>query len=88
MRELDPNFRGGKHGYANVAMGKQQYILYSNISFIPPIKPGRTLAYPLNPTHRDIAVIDWQYQHNVYDYNLVKNMNSTLNKIVVADMEK
>ena len=69
-------------------MGEQKYILHLNTAFIPPRKPGRSPSYPLNPTHRDIAVSDQQYQNNVYDYNLVKNMNSSLKKIFVADIAK
>ena len=51
-------------------------------------KMGCSQAYLLKPTHRDIAVTDRQYQDNVYDYHLVKNMNSALKKIVVADIDE
>ena len=49
---------------------------------------GCSPAYLLKPTHGDIAVADRQYQDNVYDYHLVKNMNSTLKKIVVEDIRE
>ena len=65
-------------------MGKQKSILHSNTVFIPSIKTGCTPAYPLNLPHGDIAVADRKYQKNVYDYQLVKNMNSNLKKIFVA----
>ena len=38
-------------------------------------KNGRTLAYPNNPKHINIAVADQQYQKNHHDYHMVKNMN-------------
>ena len=40
--------------------------------------------YPLNPIHGDIAFADRQYQNNIHDYHLVKNMNSAIKKIAVA----
>ena len=69
-------------------MAKKQYILHSNIAFLPPRKPGRTLAYPINPMHGDIVVADWKYQNNAYEYHLVKNMNSSLKKILIADIDE
>ena len=71
-----------------IAMGEQQYILYLNIAFIPPRKPGRSLAYPLNPTHKEISVTDRKYRNNLYDYHLVKNINSALKKTAVLDIDK
>ena len=65
-------------------MGKKQYALQSHILFLPPIKFGRSPEYPLNPKHGNIAVGDQQYQNNLHDYHLVKNMNSSLKKIVLA----
>ena len=67
-------------------MGNQQYALYYPINFIPPIKPGRSQAYPINPTHGYITVAKRKYQNNLHEYHLVKNMNSALKKIVVAAM--
>ena len=81
-REFDSDSGGGHHGCTCAAMCKQKYILYLNITFVPPRKPGRTPSYPLNPTHGDIAVAYQLYQNNVYDYNLVKNMSSDLKKTV------
>ena len=69
-------------------MGEKKYILHLNIVFVHPIKPGRTPSYPLNSTHGDISVTDCQYQKNVYDYHLVKNMNSSINKIVIVAIYK
>ena len=69
-------------------MGNQQYLLHSNIAFIHPRKTVCTLAYPLNPTHGEIDVVDQQYQNNVYDYHLVKNMNSALKKTVVVAIDE
>ena len=34
----------------------------------------------LNPTHGEIAVVDQQYQNNIYDYHLVKKINSALDE--------
>ena len=47
-----------------------------------------TLVYalPLNPTHSNIGVADQQYQKNLDDYHLLKNMNSDPKKIFVADI--
>ena len=45
------------------------------------------MTYPLNPTHVDIAVVDRQYQNNLHNYHLVKNMNNSLNKIVIAAID-
>ena len=81
---FESNFGGGQHVRTRVTMGKQKSILHSNTVFIPSIKTGCTPAYPLNPTHGAIAVADRQYKKNVYDYQLVKNMNSNLKKIFVA----
>ena len=71
-----------------VDMGKQQYILHSNITFIPPIKLVCSLAYLVNPMHRYNTIADQQYQNNLYDHHLVKDMNSYLKKIVVAAIDK
>ena len=38
-------------------------------------------AYLINPTHIDTAVAGQKYQKNIHDYHIVKNMNSSLNKI-------
>ena len=84
--KFDSDFEGGHNGCACVAMGEQKYILHLNTAFVPPRKPGRSPSYPLNPTHGYIVVTDQQYQNNVYDYHLVKNTNSALKKIVVADI--
>ena len=86
--KFESDFVGGKHGCVCVVTGDQQYLLHSNSTFIHPIKPGHTLAYPLSPTHRDITVADHQYQNSFYDYPLVKNMNSALKKIIVVTNEK
>ena len=43
-------------------------------------KLGCTPLYMLNPTHGEIAVVDQQYQNNVYDYHLVKKINSALDE--------
>ena len=52
--------------------------------FCPTKKTLRSPAHPINPMHGNIAVANQQYPNNLYDYPLVKNMNSVLNKIVVA----
>ena len=44
--------------------------------------------YLLNPLHGYISVADQQYENNVYDYHLVKKMNSVLKKFVIADINK
>ena len=36
----------------------------------------------------DISIVDWKYHNNLHDYHLVKNMNSDLNKIVVAAIDE
>ena len=46
------------------------------------------MVYPLNPTQSYITVADRQYQNNVYNYHLVKNMNSSLKKIDVTDIDE
>ena len=76
LTEFVSNFRGGQHGCAFIAMGEQQYTLHSHITFVPPIKPGRSPAYTLNPIHGNIAVTYWRYQNYLHDYNLIKNMNT------------
>ena len=83
----ESDFGGGKHGCACAAMGNQQYNLHSHITFIPPRKLGLSPAYPQKPTHGDIAIVDRQYQNNLHNYHLVKNMNITLNKTVNADID-
>ena len=45
---------------------------------------GHSPEYPLNPTQGCITVVDQQYQNNLYEYHLVKNMNSALKEIFVA----
>ena len=85
--EFESDFGGGKHGWACVAMGNQKYTLHSQIAFSPPCKPGRTIVYPTNPIHGNIAVTDQQYQNNIHGYHLVKNINSSLNKMVVAAID-
>ena len=37
--------------------------------------------------HGNITVLDQQYQNNVSNYHLVKNMNSNLRKIVFAAID-
>ena len=69
-------------------MGDQQFALHSPIALVKPRRPGISPAQPINPTYRNIAVADQQYQKNTHDYNLVKNMNSALKKIVVAVIDK
>ena len=64
-------------------MGNQQYALHSHITFVPSIKLGWSQAYPLN-LHGNIYVADLQYQNNIHNYYLVKNMNRALKKIFVA----
>ena len=86
--KFECNFGGWKYVYACVAMGYQQYILHSSIGFLYPRKPGLTMVYPLNPTQSYITVADRQYQNNVYNYHLVKNMNSSLKKIDVTDIDE
>ena len=34
--------------------------------------------------HINIAIADQQHQNNLQNYHLVKNMNSTLKKIIIA----
>ena len=41
----------------------------------------------INHIHIDITVADQQYQNNLHNYHLVKNMNSSLRKIVVAAID-
>ena len=48
---------------------------------------GSSRAYPLNPMYGDIAVPYQQYQNNIYDYHLVKELNSSHKKIFVADID-
>ena len=55
-------------------MSEQQYALHSHIIFALPRKLGRSLTYPLNPMHGDIAVVDRQYQKNLHGYYLVKKL--------------
>ena len=61
-------------------MGDQQYALHSPILFVPKRKPGFSIMYPINPTHRDISFINWQYQNNLHVYYLFQNVNSALKK--------
>ena len=89
MRAISiPTLEEGTMAVCASPWASKKYILHLNTAFIPPRKPGRSPSYPLNPTHGDISVSDQQYQNNVYDYHLVKNMNSSLKKIFVADIEK
>ena len=69
-------------------MGDQQYILHLNPVFVPPIKPGRSPAYPLNPMHGEIASKDWHCQNNVCEYHLIKNMKSALTEIFIAAIDE
>ena len=85
-REFESYLVVGQPGCACVAMGDQHYNFYSHIAFVPPIKPGLSLTYPLNPMHRNIATADRKYQKKLHDYHLVKNMNRAFNKIVVASI--
>ena len=50
----------------------------------PPRNLGRTLEYPINPTIRDIAIANQQYQNNLHNYPMVNNMSIALNKIVIV----
>ena len=68
-------------------MGHQQYNLHSKIALVPPQKLGHTPADPIRPTHGDIAVTNQKYHNNIHGYYLVKNMNSELKKIVVAERD-
>ena len=43
--------------------------------------------YPIKPTIGDISVINQQKQKTLYDYHLVKNMNSALDKIVLTAID-
>ena len=65
-------------------MGNQQCALHSQIAFLLPWKLGITPVYLINPTQGNISIADQQYQNNIHNYHLVKNMNSSLKKIVVA----
>ena len=87
-RDFESDFGGGKHGCECFDIGEQQCILHSNITFAPPRKPGLSPAYLLNPTHRKISVAEQHYQNNVYEYHLVKNMNNSFKKIIVAAINK
>ena len=81
MSEFESDFGGGQYSCACIAIGYQQYTLHSQIDFVPPSKLGRSLVYPINPTHGSIAVVDQKYK-NLHDYHLVKNINSFLKKII------
>ena len=84
MIKFECDFVGGQHGCTCIAMGKKQYSLHSHIAFTPPIKLVRSLAYPINPTHDNIAAADQQYHNNLHGYHLVNKINSPLKKISVA----
>ena len=86
-RKFESNFGGGQNGCACVATGNQKYALHSQILFILPQKPGRTPAYPINPSHGNIGVAYQKYENNIHDYHLVKIMNSFLKNIVVAAID-
>ena len=88
LSKFESELGGGQHGCVCVAMAKQQYILHLNNSFVPLRKLGRSPAYPLKPMHQDILAAVLQYHNNVYEYQLVKNMNSALKKIVVVAIKK
>ena len=55
---FESNFGGGQHDCACTTMGKQKYILHSNIALINPRRTGHSPEYPLNHTHREIDVTD------------------------------
>ena len=44
------------------------------------------LAYPIKPKHGNIAIADQIYQNNLRSYHMVKNMSSSLKKIMVASI--
>ena len=81
--KFESNFKRGKHGCACVAIGDQQYALHSHVELVPPRKPERSSAYPLNPTHGDIDISDRQYQNNLHNYHPVKNTNISLKIVYV-----
>ena len=82
--EFNTEFGGGHHGWACFAMGDQQYGIHSEITFVPPRKPRISPEYPLNTTHGEIAVAEWQYHNNLHDYNLPNKMESATKKTVVT----
>ena len=72
VRTFESYFIGGRHGCACVAMGDHHYALQSQITFVPPRRPGLSTAYPINQTHGNIAVADQKFQNNHHEYHLVK----------------
>ena len=72
VRTFESYFIGGRHGCACVAMGDHHYALQSQITFVPPRRPGLSTAYPINQTHGNIAFADQKFQNKHHDYHLVK----------------
>ena len=81
-RKFESDFWGSQHGCVCVAMGKQQYAIHSHIEFVSPRKPGCSPTNPLNTTRGNIAVSYQQYQNNLHDYHLIKNMISVLKQLL------
>ena len=44
------------------------------------------MAYTINPSHGDIAIVDPQYNNNLHYYHLFKNMNSDMRDIIVSSI--